>query len=70
MKKILEKFAINVADQTVLITHDGYKFLCNQEDGIKEVTEAIKFSIEKDGNSDGFMPYNNFECSVKWEVIV
>ena len=70
MKKILEKFAINVADQTVLITHDGYKFLCNQEDGIKEVTEAIKFSIEKNGNSDGFMPYNNFKCSVKWEVIV
>ena len=69
MKKILEKFAINVADQTVLITHDGYKFLCNQEDGIKEVTEAIKFSIEKNGNSDGFMPYNNFECSVKWEII-
>lgn len=69
MKKILEKFAINVADQTVMITHDGYKFLCNQEDAQKEIKEAIKFSIEKDGNSDGFMPYNNFECSVKWEVI-
>ena len=69
MKKILEKFAISVADQTVLITHDGYKFLCNQEDAQKEIKEAIKFSIEKDGNSDGFMPYNNFECSVKWEVI-
>ena len=69
MKKILEKFAINVADQTVLITHDGYKFLCNQEDAQKEIKEAIKFSIEKDGNTDGFMPYNNFECSVKWEVI-
>ena len=69
MKRILEKFAINVADQTVMITHDGYKFLCNQEDAQKEIKEAIKFSIEKDGNSDGFMPYNNFECSVKWEVI-
>lgn len=69
MKRILEKFAISVADQTVLITHDGYKFLCNQEDAQKEIKEAIKFSIEKDGNSDGFMPYNNFECSVKWEII-
>jgi len=69
MKKILEKFAINVADQTILITHDGYKFLCNQEDAQKEIKEAIKFSIEKDGNSDGFMPYNNFECSIKWEII-
>ena len=69
MTKIKETFAINVADQTVLINHDGYKFLCDQEEGIKEVKEAIKFSIEKDGNSDGFMPYDNFECSVKWEIL-
>ena len=69
MNKIKETFAINVAGKTVLINHDGYKFLCDQEDGIKEVTEAIKFSIEKDENSDGFMPYDNFECSVKWEIV-
>lgn len=69
MTRIQEKFAINVANQTVLITHDGYKFLCNQENAQKEIKEAIKFSIEKDGNTDGFMPYDNFDCSVKWEII-
>ena len=69
MKKIKEAFEMNIAGQRVLINHDGYKYLCDQEDGIKEVREAIKFSIEKDGNSDGFMPYDNFECSVKWEIV-
>ena len=70
MKKIREKFAISVADQNVLITHDGYNCLCNKDGKqITELKEVIKFSIEKDGNSDGFIPYNNFECSIKWSVI-
>ena len=69
MTRIQEKFTINVANQTVLITHNGYKFLRDQKNAKKEIKEAIKFSIEKDGNTDGFMPYDNFDCSVKWEII-
>lgn len=69
MRKIKETFGINVAGKTVLVFHDGYKFLCDQEDGIKEVTEAIKESIEKTKAENGFMPYDNFECAVRWEVV-
>jgi len=69
MTRIQEKFTINVANQTVLITHSGHKFLCDQKNAKKEIKEAIKFSIEKDGNTDGFMPYDNFDCSVKWKII-
>tara|TARA_S200002703_G_scaffold96879_1_gene83714 strand:- start:150 stop:386 length:237 start_codon:yes stop_codon:yes gene_type:complete len=68
MKKINEKLEINISGQTIQISHNGFKYLKNQDGGLNEVKTAIEEEI-KLNKDNGFMPYNNFECAIKWEVI-
>ena len=68
MKKINEKLEINISGQTIQISHNGFKYLKNQDGGLNEVKTAIEEEI-KLNKDNGFMPYNNFECAIKWKVI-
>ena len=68
MKMIDEKLEINISGKIVQVIHSGFKYLKNQDGGLNEVKTAIEEEI-KLNQDNGFIPYNNFECSIKWEVI-
>ena len=63
-----EKLEINISGKIVQVIHSGFKYLKNQDDGLNEVKKAIEEEI-KLNKDNGFIPYNNFECFVKWDVI-
>ena len=66
---INEFFEIILNGHKIKIIHTGFKPLKNQKNGFKDVKDCIKESITIDGNLEGFIPYNNFECSITWEII-
>jgi hypothetical protein len=69
VKTINEKYEITLEDKKVEVIHQGFKSLKEHEDGLNEVKKCIQGSIHDYGKTDGFIPYNNFECAITWRVI-
>ena len=69
VKTINEKYEITLEDKKVEVIHQGFKSLKEQEKGLDDVKDCILRAIDERGNKDGFIPYNNFECSITWRVI-
>jgi len=67
MKTINETYEIALKDKKIEVIHKGYKSLNNNS--LRDLKEVIIESIDRDKNIDGFIPYNNFECSITWRVI-
>lgn len=68
MEKIIEKFELDIKSFKVKIIHDGKKALSDQDKGIKTLIELVGKQL-KCGKNKGFIPYDNFECSIEWERI-
>ena len=64
---ITEKYELTLNNHTVEVIHKGFKSLNNNS--LRDLKEVIIESIDRDKNIDGFIPYNNFECSITWRVI-
>ena len=65
-----ETFNYNLMGFNVVATHEGFKPLHEHNDG-QGAQHILIESIVKDlheGKTSGFMPYNNFECAIKWEA--
>lgn len=62
-----EKFILKVLGLNVMVKHTGNTFFINQINGIKELVDYLTVRIQK-GERNGFVPYNNFECSFRWSV--
>jgi len=78
MTRIEENFEIEFEGKKYEIFHKGIKSYKEQKDFINALTEEIKatsvphkniFGIKKEGQTKGFIAYNNFECSVEWNLI-
>ena len=69
MKQIEETLEVTLKDKKVEVIHKGFKPLRKQEKGLDQVKECIQESIDQEEKTDGFIPYNNFECSVSWRLI-
>ena len=69
MEIIKEKFELTLKDHKIEVIHKGFKLLKNQKNGLKDLKECIEQSIIVDENIEGFIPYNNFECSINWKII-
>ena len=67
MKKEILK--IKISDKTVKIIHEGFRLLKDQKDGFNELQTSIYDEVVHGKKTKGFIPYNNFECSVEWSVI-
>jgi endonuclease IV len=69
MKLKTETFEMTLKDKKIKVTHQGFKLFKEQEKGLDQVKECIEESISQEEKKDGFIPYNNFECSVSWKLI-
>ena len=69
MKRIEETLELTLKDKKVEVIHKGFNPLRKQENGLDLVKECIQESIDQEEKTDGFIPYNNFECSVSWRLI-
>ena len=69
MKTINETYEISLEDKKIEVVHNGFKALREQDNALNEVQECIQESISNNKNTNGFIPYNNFECSITWRVI-
>ena len=67
MKKEILK--IKISDKTVKIIHEGFRLFKDQKDGFNELQTSIYDEVVHGKKAKGFIPYNNFECSVEWSVI-
>ena len=65
---INETFKITIDSQQVEVEHKGLKPFSEQENGVDDLKECIEGEINN-GNEEGFIPYNNFECSVNWKLL-
>lgn len=61
-----ETFYLEIKNHAVRISHKCFKLFQEQsKEAILDLKEFIKSEIEK-GIKKGFIPYNNFECSINW----
>ena len=67
-----EKLEFTINKKRVKIVHDysgsGRAFK-DQEDGADQIKAFLKDEIIFGEKTNGFIPYNNFESSVTWEVL-
>lgn len=67
MAQIKETLNLTIGGKSIEVNHEGIKKLEDQKDGLQAVDRVIEREI-KEGKTSGFIPYNNFECSVDWKV--
>jgi|TARA_R110000822_G_scaffold35294_2_gene99585 hypothetical protein len=67
MKKEILKIKIN--NKTVRIIHEGFKLFKEQKDGLNELKVSIYDQVVFGNKTKGFIPYNNFECSIDWNIV-
>lgn len=53
----------------VQVEHIGFKPFKEQKNGLEELDEFLCEGLNSHMDIRGFIPYNNFECSVDWKVI-
>lgn len=67
-KRIKEDLDLTINGLTVIVHHEGLKYFKDQKRGIKEVEDYIRGRMTQHKETDGFVPYNNFECSFQWRM--
>ncbi len=66
---INETFELSLNDRLVKIDHHCKKVFKDQsKDALEGLKDIITGELKAD-KKDGFIPYDNFECSIKWEVV-
>lgn len=65
-KEILK---IKINNKTVKIIHEGFRLFKDQKDSFNDLQTSIYDQVVYGNKTKGFIPYNNFECSVEWSVI-
>ena len=64
-----ETFELSLNDSNVKVEHHCKKTFKEQNpQAIEDLKELIKEQL-KANKKDGFIPYDNFECSVNWSVV-
>lgn len=75
--RITENFEVEVDGKKYDVTHKGIKSYKEQKEFMSTLTEEIKrtsvphnniFGQKMEAKTDGFIPYNNFECSVEFKI--
>lgn len=62
---IIENKALSINGHLIDVKHIGHNPL--SEGSLKGLAEAVELDL-KEGKTEGFYPYNNFECSIEWKV--
>ncbi len=64
-----ETFELSLNDSNVKVEHQCKKIFKDQNPkAIEDLKQFIKNEL-KANKKDGFIPYDNFECSVNWSVV-
>lgn len=66
---IKEDISLEINGRAISIKHQGIKSFANQPENSRMDLENVIQQFLSKGDSQGFIPYNNFECSVKWRVV-
>tara|TARA_R110002020_G_scaffold203725_1_gene407503 strand:- start:1318 stop:1548 length:231 start_codon:yes stop_codon:yes gene_type:complete len=66
MKK--ETINITINKKKVKILHKSERLFDEQKEGLKQLKQFLYDEIVFQQKNNGFIPYNNFESSVEWEV--
>jgi hypothetical protein len=66
MKKEIINITIN--KKKIKIVHKSEKLFNEQKDGLKQLKQFLFDEIVFQQKNSGFIPYNNFESSIEWEV--
>ena len=65
-----ETFELSLNNCKVKVEHHCKKIFKDQKPGaIEDLKQFIKEQLKAD-KKDGFIPYDNFECSVKWSIVI
>jgi len=67
-KYIKEDINLEINGRAISIKHQGIKSFANQSENSRMDLEKVIRGFMNKGDSQGFIPYNNFECSIKWRV--
>ena len=68
-KRIKEVLVLVINGVSVTVRHEGLKYFKDQKRGVKEVEDYIQGRMTIHKETDGFVPYNNFECSFRWQLL-
>lgn len=64
-----ETFQLEIRGRTFEVDHEGTKSFRQQSENCRiDLEKVIEDYIDR-GEYSGFVPYNNFESSVKWRVV-
>ena len=64
-----ETLTFTIDNKKVKAIHKGTKAFKDQAKGLDELKAFVKDEIVFQNKSSGFIPYNNFESSVEWNII-
>ena len=66
---INETLELSLNDSKVKVEHHCKKIFKDQKpQAIKDLKQFIKEELKAD-KKDGFIPYDNFDCSVHWNIV-
>ena len=64
-----EIFHLEIKGRAIEVEHQGNQSFSQQSEKANiDLEKVIKEFMDK-GDSSGFIPYNNFECSIRWRAI-
>jgi hypothetical protein len=67
--RFIEIFTLKVGIKTVKIYNDGIKKFKEMSDlANAELKSYLDSEIDR-GQTKGWLPYNNFECSIHWKLL-
>jgi hypothetical protein len=65
---IKETLILNILEKSIAIEHEGIKYFRNQESESRNSLEAYLLEEISKGKTEGYLPYNNFEASIRWSI--
>ena len=66
---INETITFTIDKKKVKAIHKGTKAFKDQAKGLDELKAFVKDEIVFQSKNSGFIPYNNFESSISWNVV-
>jgi len=66
---INETITFTIDKKKVKAIHQGTKAFKDQKTGLNDLKAFVKDEIVFQSKSSGFIPYNNFESSISWNVV-
>lgn len=64
-----ESFQLEIKGRTFEVDHEGIKRFSDQSENSRMDLEKVIEEYMDKGEYAGFVPYNNFECSIRWRAI-